>query len=49
MAATARRGSIQASESAYEELRERFVFRRRGAFYVAPVGEMTTFVLAGRL
>ena len=49
MATTARRGSIQATESAYAELRGRFVFRRRGAFYVAQVGEITTFVLSGRL
>lgn len=49
MATTARRGTIQATESAYEELGDRFVFRRRGAFYVATVGEITTFVLSGRL
>jgi adenylate cyclase len=49
MATTARRGTIQVSEASYEQLRERFVFRRSGGFYVEQVGEMTTYVLRGRL
>jgi adenylate cyclase len=49
MAMTARRGTIQVSEASYEQLRERFVFRRSGGFYVEQVGEMTTYVLRGRL
>jgi adenylate cyclase len=49
MATTARRGTIQVSETSYEQLRERFVFRRSGGFYVEQVGEMTTYVLRGRL
>jgi class 3 adenylate cyclase len=49
MASSARRGTIQASEASYEQLRDRFVFRRRGAFYLEQVGEMTTYVLRGRL
>jgi adenylate cyclase len=49
LAATAQRGTIQASEAAYELMRDRFVFRRRGGFYLEQVGEMTTYVLRGRL
>lgn len=49
LAATAQRGTIQASEASYEQLRDRFVFRRRGGFYLEQVGEMTTYVLRGRL
>jgi class 3 adenylate cyclase len=49
LAATAQRGTIQVSEASYEQLRDRFVFRRRGGFYLEQVGEMTTYVLRGRL
>lgn len=49
LAASAQPGTIQASEAAYEQLRDRFVFRRRGGFYLEQVGEMTTYVLRGRL
>jgi hypothetical protein len=37
------------SEASYDQLRDRFVFRRQGGFYVEQVGEMTTYVLRGRL
>ena len=49
LAASAQPGTIQVSEAAYERLRDRFVFRRRGGFYLEQVGEMTTYVLRGRL
>jgi adenylate cyclase len=49
MAATARGGTIQVSEASYEQLRDRFVFRRRGGFYLEQVGEMTTYLLRGKL
>lgn len=49
LAGTADRGTILVSESAYDRLRARYLFRRRGAFYVEQVGELTTFVLRGRL
>jgi class 3 adenylate cyclase len=49
LAATAQRGTIQASAAAYERMRDRFVFRRGGGFYLEQVGEMTTYVLRGRL
>jgi hypothetical protein len=37
------------SEASYEQLRDRFVFRRRGGFYLEQVGEMTTYLLRGKL
>ena len=49
LAASAQPGTTQVSEAAYEQLRDRFVFRRRGGFYLEQVGEMTTYVLRGRL
>ncbi len=41
-------GSIQVSESAYGQLRQQFLFRARGVFYLPRVGAARTFVLAGR-
>ncbi len=49
LAATADRGAILVSESAYDRLRAHYLFRRRGAFYIEQVGELTTYVLRGRL
>jgi hypothetical protein len=49
LAATADRGTILVSESAYDRLRAHYLFRRRGAFYIEQVGELTTYVLRGRL
>lgn len=41
-------GSIQVSERAYEQLRQQFLFRPRGVFYVPRVGTARIFTLAGR-
>ncbi|HEY4134308.1 MAG TPA: adenylate/guanylate cyclase domain-containing protein [Alphaproteobacteria bacterium] len=49
LAATAAAGSIHVSQSAYEYLNSRFLFRRVGAYYLERIGEMTTFTLRGRL
>jgi class 3 adenylate cyclase len=49
LADTAEPGTIQASEATYELLRGSCVFRRRGAFYLDRLGEMTTFTLRGQL
>ncbi|HTO81429.1 MAG TPA: cache domain-containing protein [Methylomirabilota bacterium] len=49
MAASAPAGAVQATEAAYDRLRQDFVFRPRGSFYLPRVGEARTFVLAGRL
>ncbi len=49
MAASALPGTVQATEAAYQRLREDFLFRPRGSFYLPHVGDARTFVLAGRL
>ena len=41
-------GTIQVSEAAYQRLRQQFVFRLRGRFYVPHAGAEQTFVLGGR-
>jgi len=41
-------GSIQVSERAYERLRQEFLFRARGVFYVPRIGVARVFILAGR-
>jgi class 3 adenylate cyclase len=49
MATSAIPGAIQASEAAYRHLRQGFLLRPRGTFYLPAVGASQTFVLAGRL
>lgn len=49
MAASALPGTVQATEAAYQRLREDFLFRPRGSFYLPQVGDARTFVLAARL
>jgi class 3 adenylate cyclase len=49
MATSAFPGAIQTSEAAYRRLRQAFVLRPRGTFYLPAVGASQTFVLAGRL
>ena len=41
-------GVIQVSEGAYDKLRQHFLFRARGLFYVPGAGTARTFILAGR-
>jgi class 3 adenylate cyclase len=41
-------GSIQVSERAYEQLRQSFLFRARGMFYLPRIGTARIFILAGR-
>ena len=41
--------TIQVSEAVYQRLRQQFLFRPRGSFYVPRVGAARTFVLASRL
>lgn len=48
LAGSAPAGVIQASEQAYQLLREAFLFRPRGLFYRPGVGESRSYVLAGR-
>jgi len=49
MAASAPSGTIQVTESTYRYVAERYLFRARGAFYLERFGEMSTYVLKGRL
>jgi adenylate cyclase len=42
-------GAIVVTETAYRLLRERFVFRARGSFYLGGAGEMSTYLLVSRL
>jgi class 3 adenylate cyclase len=49
MAASALPGTIQVTEAAYLRLRQHFLLRPRGRFYLPNIGEARTFVLAGRL
>jgi adenylate cyclase len=49
MAASAVPGAIQTSEAVYRRLRQGFLLRPRGTFYLPAVGASQTFVLAGRL
>jgi len=42
-------GHGEATEAAYRRLRQDFLFRPRGSFYLPNVGVAQTFVLAGRL
>jgi class 3 adenylate cyclase len=48
MAETAAPGTIQATESIYREIGDRFTFRHRGGFFVENCGEMDTYVLQAR-
>jgi adenylate cyclase len=49
MASTGLQGQIQVTESAYTNLRERYVFTVRGAYYLHEVGELTTLTLRSRI
>ena len=49
MAETGVAGQIQVTESTYRRLREDFLFRVRGSYYLEGFGEFETYLLAGRL
>jgi class 3 adenylate cyclase len=49
MAASGPSGGVHVSESTYQRIRDRFLFKLRGRFYLPRVGEMSTFVLTGPL
>lgn len=42
-------GGIQVSQAAYRCLRENYLFKVRGRFYLQNVGEITTYLLTGRI
>jgi len=41
-------GYIQVTESPYERLRDKYLFKERGIIQVKGKGEMTTYLLIGR-
>ncbi len=49
MAQTGECGRIQVTESTYRQLRDHYVFRVRGRYYLEEVGELSTYILAGRI
>jgi class 3 adenylate cyclase len=49
MAASAPRGALQVTESTYRLLADHYVFRTRGAFFLEGIGELSTYLLRGRL
>ena len=42
-------GGIHVSEAAYRRLQESFVFKVRGKFYLKDIGEISTYMLTGRI
>ena len=42
-------GGIHVSEAAYRPLRKSFVFKVRGKFYLKDIGEISTYMLTGRI
>ena len=42
-------GGVQVSETAYRGLRESYLFRVRGRYFVPNIGEISTFILTGRI
>jgi class 3 adenylate cyclase len=49
MADTGVPGGIEVTESTYRLLRERYLFRVRGTFYLGAAGEMSSYLLTGRV
>ncbi len=49
LAETSAAGQIQTTASTYRQLREDFLFRVRGSYYLEGFGEFTTYLLTGRL
>lgn len=49
MADTSVPAQIQVTESTYRRLREDYLFRMRGTFYLEDFGELTTYFLTGRV
>ena len=49
MAETGMAGSIQVTESTYRRLRDSYLFKVRGMYYLRDVGEISTYMVTGRL
>jgi class 3 adenylate cyclase len=42
-------GGIQVSETAYRRLQQNYLFRVRGRYYLQNIGEISTYILTGRI
>jgi adenylate cyclase len=49
MAETGMAGSIQVTESTYRRLRHTYLFKVRGTYYLRDLGELSTYMMTGRL
>jgi hypothetical protein len=49
MAETGLAGCIQGTESTYRRLRDSYLFTVRGTYYLRDVGELSTYIVTGRL
>ena len=42
-------GGIQVSETAYRRLQRNYIFRLRGRYFLQDIGEISTYLLTGRI
>jgi class 3 adenylate cyclase len=49
MAETGMVGCIQVTASTYQRLRDRYLFKVRGMYYLRDVGELSTYIVTGRI
>ena len=49
MAETSLAGCIQVTASTYRRLRDRYLFKVRGTYYLQDVGELSTYIITGRI
>jgi adenylate cyclase len=42
-------GGIQVSETTYRRLRAHYLFKLRGRYYLPNIGEISTYLLTGRI
>jgi class 3 adenylate cyclase len=49
MAESGSRGEIHVTESVYQRLESNFLFKVRGRYYLPDIGELSTYILTGRI
>ena len=49
MAETSMAGCIQVTASTYQRLRDSYLFKVRGTYYLQDVGELSTYIITGRI
>jgi class 3 adenylate cyclase len=49
MAETSLAGCIQVTASTYQHLRDSYLFKVRGTYYLQDVGELSTYIITGRI